>query len=75
MPKLQQAAGQKLVNYTFTLSTVDPNSGSNNYFDVYKFACEFPKDIHECNDEVANMNPEDSWIKSAHYSRHFAQNW
>ena len=48
-------------------------NSSADYFDVYKFACNQPKDVHECFDEV--MNPEDSWMKSKYYQRHFAENW
>ena len=71
-PLLSQNPGPKLVDYTFKLKTTD-DKGSNEYLDVYKFACDKPKDIHECFDEI--MNPEDTWFKSPFYHRHFAENW
>ena len=70
---LTQDAGQIRVNYTFDLTTIDPDTGSNNYFDVYKFSCDEFNGIHVCNDDV--MNPEDSWFVSNTYQRHFAENW
>ena len=72
-PILRQDAHQKLVQYDFKLTTFDQKSGSNAYFDVYKFNCTFPKDIHECFDK--DMNPEDSFVKTKHYARHFSSNW
>ncbi len=69
---------EDLVSYKFnlTLTWPDPNDTlADSYKKWYKFRCSryvfFP---HECsNDEI--MNPEDSWFKSAHYERHFAENW
>ena len=52
---------------------IKEENSSSDYFDVYKFACNQPKDVHECFDKV--MNPEDSWMKSKYYQRHFAENW
>ena len=69
---LKQDANQKRINYTFSLTTTN-NEGSNNYFDVYKFACDDPAGIHQCKDEI--MNPEDTWFTSKSYERHFAENW
>ena len=37
---------EKLVNYHFNLTKKDPITGSNNYFDVYKFKCDKPNGIH-----------------------------
>ena len=70
---LPQDAGQKLVLYDFQLSN------SDDYLNDYNFTCpgEFkvgPEGgYHECMDTVTN--PEDSWIQTPHYSRHFAKNW
>ena len=72
IPLLKSDAGQKLVNYDFKLLREEENLNSD-YFDSYKFDCDQPKDVHECYDEV--MNPEDSWMESKFYQRHFAENW
>ena len=69
---LQQDAGDRRINYTFSLTTKN-EEGSNNYFDVYKFTCDDPNGIHGCKDDV--MNPENSWFTSNTYQRHFAENW
>ena len=68
---LNPDAGEKLVNYNFKLS-------AGNYFDTYNFTCSewassVEGHIHECSDDV--MNPEDSWIETPYYQRHFAENW
>lgn len=72
-PFLRQDAGQRLVNYSFNLTTIDAQTGSNNYFDVYKIICDEFSGLHACKDKV--MNPEDSWFMSDHYQRHYAENW
>jgi hypothetical protein len=70
----QDAGGQKLVNYTFNLVNFHPKyANSREYFDAYKFNCDYPKNMDECHDEI--MNPENSWFTSDHYSRHFSENW
>ena len=62
-----------LVSYTFNLTNINEQTGSNDYIDAYKWFCEIWAGIHKCKDEV--MNPEDSWFKSDHYQRHFKENW
>ncbi len=64
---------EDLVSYNFQLSKKSNDTGSSEYKDVYKFTCDHFEDIHECYDDV--MNPEDSWFRSAHYERHFSENW
>jgi hypothetical protein len=70
---LKQDAGDARVSYNFKLTTIDPVTGSNNYFDVYKNVCDEPDGIHACSDSV--MNPEDSWFRSSGYERHYSENW
>ena len=69
-PMLRQDAAQKLVHYDFDLT-------KGEYKANYQFQCTgFVTEIepgHLCSD--TNMNPEDSWVKTAHYSQHFAENW
>ena len=69
-------AGEKLVQYDFKLTK------DGDYFNNYTFTCpEFglgPEGyIHECLNYTTNpiTNPEDSWIHTPHYNRHFAENW
>ena len=69
----KQDAGQKRVNYTFYLTNFDEETGSNSYFDAYKVDCDDSKDVDYCADEV--MNPEDTWLYSGNYQRHYAENW
>lgn len=66
-PILRQDAGFKLVTYDFKLENGD-------YFESYKFQCSSPISIHECN-MFEVMNPEDSWVNTTHYQRHFSENW
>ena len=66
---LDQAAGNPLVEYVFNLTAIDEN-GSNDYFDVYNFGAS----LHGADDSTIK-NFEDSYFKSPHYRRHFAENW
>lgn len=69
---LRQDANVSRISYNFQLTQTDEN-GSNDYFDVYKFACDDPAGVHSCKDEI--MNPENTFFESDVYSRHFAENW
>jgi len=66
---LDQAAGNPLVEYVFNL-TATTESGSNDYFDVYNFGASMSSWT-----DYEIKNSEDSFFKSKHYQRHFAENW
>ncbi len=71
---LKQDANEPRVEYNFSLTSTS-DSGSNDYFEAYKFGCDDPNaNIHQCPDDEV-MNPEDTWFKSKTYQRHFAENW
>jgi hypothetical protein len=72
-PMLSQDAGQRRVNYTFNLTRTHPDTGSNDYLDVYKLECDELASSSRCNDTT--MNPEDTWFRSSVYEQHFAENW
>ena len=73
--KYEPGAGTSYVDYQFNLTTKD-SLGSNQYFDVYEIHCDQPDGRYECDeDDTGPKNPEDTWVKTPWYERHWAQNW
>jgi hypothetical protein len=71
---LDPGAGQRLVNYQLNLSNVGAG-GTNDYFDAYQLVCTDACQCgYECHDYFP-VNPEDSWVRTPYYERHFGENW
>ncbi len=71
---MENVRPREALRYSFSLNKTDSETGSNDYFDVYKFMCDSNPDNIQCKPEET-MNPENSLFSSSVFERHFSENW